>query len=59
MLELVVAQALVEHGMLDSLAAGVTRLRYQLDAYVGEGRSVYVLVAAVVLLFLLIGRRPR
>ena len=54
-----IAQALVEHGMLDSLAAGFARLRYEIDAYVGPGRSTYVFIGALVLFMLLISRSRR
>jgi hypothetical protein len=59
MLELLVAQALVERGLLDSVAAGVARLRYQLELYVGEGRAPYLLIGGLILLLLLVTRRPR
>jgi hypothetical protein len=55
---LLVAQALAERGMLDSMVAGITRLRYQLETYIGEGRTTYLLIgAAVVFVFLML--RPR
>lgn len=56
---LIIAQALVEHGMLDSMAAGLTRARYQIDAYLGQDGSTYVLVGAVVVVLFLITRRRR
>ncbi len=59
MVRLVIAQALVEHGMLDAMAAGLARLRYEIEAYVGPGRSGYVLLAALVLVLWLVTRTRR
>ncbi len=59
MFDLLVAQALVERGMLDSIAAGFARLRYQIDGYVGQGRSGYVLLGALILMLWLVTRSRR
>jgi len=59
MLDLLIAQALVEHGMLDSIAAGFARLRYEVEAYVGQGRSGYVLVGALIVVLWLVTRSRR
>jgi hypothetical protein len=59
MRELLIAQALLEHGLLDSMAAGFAKLRYQLEAYVGQGRLTYVVVAVVILFAFVLARRPR
>jgi hypothetical protein len=59
MVELLVAQALVEHGMLDSVASGFARLRYELEGYVGQGRSGYVLLGALILMLWLVSRGRR
>lgn len=59
MFDLLVAQALAEHGMLDSIAAGFARLRYQIDLYVGPGRSGYVLLGGLILMLWLVTRTRR
>jgi len=55
----VVAQALVERGLIESIIAGVGTLSYRLDGYVGQGNSKYVFVAVgvAILVFLFRGRR--
>ncbi len=55
----VIAQALVEHGLLDSLAAGLTVARDHLELYIGRGNSIYALVAAFVIIVLFMLRRRR
>jgi len=47
---LMLAQAMVERGLLDSIAAGVSSARYRLELYVGDGNAIYVVIAAVLLL---------
>jgi len=54
-----IAQALVEHGGLSSIGAGVARLRSEIDAYLGDGNSTYLLIAALVLVVYLLVRRRR
>jgi hypothetical protein len=49
---LLLAQAMVEHGLLDSIAAGLGNTRYRLELYIGQGNTVYLIAAAVVLLIL-------
>jgi len=56
---LLLAQAMIEHGLLDSIAAGVGNVRYRLELYIGEGNTLYFLAAAVVLLVLTRVRRRR
>ena len=56
---LMLAQAMVERGLLDSIAAGVSSARYRLELYVGEGNAMWVVVAVVVLLVLTRVRRNR
>lgn len=56
---MVVAQALVERGLLDSIAAGVGRVRYQVDAFFGYDGSSYLVIGVVVLLAYLLVRRKR
>ena len=54
---LLLAQAMVERGLLDSIAAGFGDARYRFEAYVGAGNSVYFLVAAALVVLLLFRRR--
>jgi len=56
---LILAQAMVERGLLDSIAAGLSNARYRLELYVGEGNAIYVVIAAVLLLVLTRVRRNR
>jgi len=55
--QLLLAQAMVERGLLDSIAAGLGNARYRLELYVGQGNTIYVLAAVVVLLVLTRVRR--
>jgi hypothetical protein len=55
--QLILAQAMVERGLLDSIAAGLGNARYRLELYVGQGNTIYVVIAVVVLLFLTRVRR--
>ena len=55
--QLLLAQAMVERGLLDSIAAGLGNARYRLELYVGQGNTVYVVAAVVVLLVLTRVRR--
>jgi len=50
--QLVLGQAMVEYGMLDSISAGLSRAKYQLELYVGQGNTIYVVIGVVVLLVL-------
>lgn len=56
---LLLAQALVERGLLDSIAAGLGSASYRFEAYIAEGNRVYILAAAVVLVVVLLFRRRR
>lgn len=47
---LLLGQALVERGLLDSVAAGLGHARYRLELYIGEGNAVYLLAAVVIAL---------
>jgi len=49
---LLLAQNMVEYGLLESIAAGLGNARYRLELYIGEGNTAYVLAAVVVLLVL-------
>ncbi len=53
------AQAMAEHGLLDAMAAGVAGAKYRLELFIGQGNTVYVLVAAAVVLALIFFRRRR
>lgn len=53
------AQAMVERGLLDSIAAGVSSARYRLELYVGEGNAIWVVIGVVVLLVLTRVKRNR
>jgi len=48
---------MVEHGLLDSISAGLANAKYQVELYVGQGNAIYVVIAAVVLLALTRVRR--
>jgi ribosomal silencing factor RsfS len=47
---MVIAQAIVEHSLLDSLAAGLQTAVDQMDYYVGVGNAKWVLVGLAILL---------
>ena len=49
---IVLAQAMVEHGMLDSISAGLSSAKYQLELYVGQGNTTYLVIGVVLLLVL-------
>ena len=55
--QLLLAQAMVERGLLESIAAGLGSARYRLELYVGQGNTIYVVIAVVVLLVLTRVRR--
>jgi hypothetical protein len=48
---------MIEHGLLDSIAAGLGTARYRLELYIGEGNTIYALAAVAVLLILTRVRR--
>jgi hypothetical protein len=54
---LVLAQAVVERGILESISDGLGRAKYQIEIYAGQGNAIYVVIAAVVLLILTRVRR--
>jgi hypothetical protein len=56
---LVLAQAMVERGLLDSIVAGVSAARYRLELYVGQGNAIYVVIGVVLLLVLTRVKRNR
>ena len=55
----VLAQAVVERGLLDSISDGLSRAKYQIEVYAGQGNAIYVVIGAVVLLILTRVRRRR
>jgi LPXTG-motif cell wall-anchored protein len=57
--QLLVAQAMVEHGMLDAMVAGFAAARYRVELYIGQGNSFYLLIGLLALLVLFLGRRRR
>ncbi len=59
MARLLLAQALVEHSLLDSIAAGIAAARYRVETYIGQGNSKFVLIGAAAICVLLLLRRRR
>lgn len=47
---MLIAQAIVEHGMLDSLAAAFQTAVDQVDYYVGSGNAKWMLIGLAVVL---------
>jgi uncharacterized protein (TIGR03382 family) len=56
-IHLLVAQALVEHGMLDAMASGIASARTRIELDIGEGNALPVLIVLLVVLALLFRRR--
>ena len=56
---LILAQAMVERGLLDSIAAGLSTSRNRLEFYVGEGNAIYVVIGVVLVLVLTRVKRSR
>jgi hypothetical protein len=54
---LLIAQAVVEHGMLDSIGTRVEAMRYEIDARIGQGGTKYLLIGLGVILVLWLVRR--
>jgi hypothetical protein len=53
-----IAQAMVEHGLLDAMVASVAAARDRLEIYVGQGNAGYTVgVVVVIVLLLLVWRR--
>jgi hypothetical protein len=57
--QVVLAQAVVERGLLDTISTGLGNARYHLELYIGEGNTIYALIAAVLILVLTRVRRQR
>ena len=47
---MLIAQAIVEHGMMDSLSAVFMNALDQLDYYIGTGNTKWVLIGLVVVI---------
>ena len=56
-IHLLVAQAMVEHGMLDAMASGIAAARSRIELYIGEGNSLPLLIVLLLVLALLFRRR--
>ncbi len=57
---LILAQTMVEYGgVIASIAAGFVALKNRFEMYVGQGNAKYVLIGALLLIILLLVRRPR
>jgi hypothetical protein len=54
---MLIAQAVVERGMLDSISTRVAGVRFEIDARLGQGSTKYLLIGAGVLLVLWLIRR--
>lgn len=48
----VLAQAIVERGLLDTISSGLGRAKYHIEVYAGQGNAIYVVIGAVLLLVL-------
>ena len=56
-IRLLLAQAMVEHGMLDAMASGLAGARSRIELYIGEGNSLPLLIVLLLVLALLFRRR--
>jgi hypothetical protein len=56
---MLIAQAVVEHGMLDSLAAGLSSAVDQADYYIGPGHAKWLLIGLAVVLAVIFFRPRR
>jgi hypothetical protein len=45
-----IAQAIVERGMLDGISNGLMRIKYAVEAQVGDGNAKWLLLAMMCLL---------
>jgi hypothetical protein len=45
-----IAQAIVERGMLEGISNGLARIKYAVEAQVGDGNAKWLLVAMICLL---------
>ena len=52
-----IAQAIIEHGMLDSIGARAAGVRYEIDARLGQGSTKWVLIGLGVLFLYWVLRR--
>lgn len=51
------AQAMVEHGILSGMAAGVGAIRYHVEAALADGTTRWILIAGVLLAAVWLFRR--
>jgi len=56
-IHLLVAQALVEHGMLDAMVSGIGAARTRIELYIGEGNTLPLLIVLLLVLALVFRRR--
>ncbi len=54
-----VAQTLAEYGVLNSISARLAAARYQIETYIGQGNTKYLLLGLLVVLFLALAWRRR
>lgn len=47
---MLIAQAIVEHGLLDSMAAAFTTALDQMDYYIGTGNAKWMLIGLAIVL---------
>jgi hypothetical protein len=52
-----IAQAVIEHGLLDSIGTRMADARYQIDARLGQGSTKWLLAGLGLLLFYWLVRR--
>jgi hypothetical protein len=55
----VIAQAMVEYGLLQSVAAGFVATRNKVETLIGAGNSKYLLCAALAIVIMLLVKRSR
>ena len=54
-----IAQTLVEYGVLNSIAAGVAAARYRIETFIGSGNSKFLIIVVFVILLVLLVKRRR
>lgn len=53
------AQTLAEYGASESISAKLAAARSQIETYIGQGNTKYLLLGVLVVLILLLARRRR
>ncbi len=56
---MILAQTLVEYGVLNSIAAGFAAARQRVEVYIGTGNTKYMLAIVLGVIILLLARRRR